>query len=267
MRTRYIERIVLVLLFFSAFSNSIARAADQVSRDVIGFSTDGRYFGFEQYGVLEGSGFPYAEIMVTDTETGKQADGFPRTKRIDDEKATVAQARQALREEAQTAITQYKLTESGEHLASNLRAEISANPYSVTVNMAHRAEPPKSEPLTFWLTEKPLHPEECAKYANASVKGFSLVAMKGWLIREAKEEHAKPNRPMITLHDDASLPPGRGCALGYSIADVTSHISNEKTVYAILLHVRVMGAEGPIGRFIATTHVCRQPDCGLTEKQ
>jgi predicted secreted protein len=41
-----------------------AHAGDYAYRDILGFSSDGKSFAFEEYGVQDGSGFPYANIFV-----------------------------------------------------------------------------------------------------------------------------------------------------------------------------------------------------------
>lgn len=45
----------------------IAIAGDNSAIDFIGFSQDDRYFAFEQYGVFDGSGYPYSDIFIVDT--------------------------------------------------------------------------------------------------------------------------------------------------------------------------------------------------------
>jgi predicted secreted protein len=92
MAARYIERFVLTLLLFLALSNTIARAGDAATRDIIGFSPDGRYFAFEQHGIQDGSGFPYAEIFVIDAAEDRWVPGTPIRKRADDEKAKAGNA-------------------------------------------------------------------------------------------------------------------------------------------------------------------------------
>ena len=59
--------INLVLLTLSiCFS---AQAGDFAKREIHGFSVDGGLFAFEEYGVQDGSGFPYSNIYVIDTAT------------------------------------------------------------------------------------------------------------------------------------------------------------------------------------------------------
>jgi predicted secreted protein len=83
---RHWEGIIAIFLLFLAGANSIARAGDAAGREVIGFSPDGRYFAFEQYGVQDGSGFAYSDIMVIDATSDAWVVGTPVRKRADDEK-------------------------------------------------------------------------------------------------------------------------------------------------------------------------------------
>ena len=54
-----------------------ALAADAADRAIIGFSADGRYFAFEEFGIQDGSGFAYANIFVLDLEDDKWVEGSP----------------------------------------------------------------------------------------------------------------------------------------------------------------------------------------------
>ncbi len=132
---------LLIFVLLTGLYNSIAFAGDAASRKILGFSPDGRYFAFEQYGVQDGSGFPYAEVFVIDTEEDKWVAEGPVRKRIDDEKATLAEARKAASAAARPQIETYDVSEDGERLASNPRAELSADPRKVVVNASHLAVP------------------------------------------------------------------------------------------------------------------------------
>ena len=41
-----------------------AAAADRALINMLGYSEDGAYFAFEQFGVQDGSGFPFADIFM-----------------------------------------------------------------------------------------------------------------------------------------------------------------------------------------------------------
>lgn len=48
---------------------SQASAADLAELGSTGFSDDGAYFAFEQYGIQDGSGFPYSSITIVDVKS------------------------------------------------------------------------------------------------------------------------------------------------------------------------------------------------------
>ena len=51
-------RLALIILL-GVFSLE-ASAGDTATPQVLGFSADGKVFAFEEYGIQDGSGFPYA---------------------------------------------------------------------------------------------------------------------------------------------------------------------------------------------------------------
>jgi len=53
------------------------QAGDFADRALLGFSPDGRYFAFEEYGIQDGSGFPYSNIFLIDTTTDEWVTGTP----------------------------------------------------------------------------------------------------------------------------------------------------------------------------------------------
>ncbi len=52
-------------------------AGDFAKREIHGFSIDGQLFAFEEYGVQDGSGFPYSTIYVIDTSTDQWTANSP----------------------------------------------------------------------------------------------------------------------------------------------------------------------------------------------
>ena len=51
-------------------------AGDRALIDLIGYSEDGRIFAFEEFGIQDGSGFPYSNIYVVDLPADKWAYGI-----------------------------------------------------------------------------------------------------------------------------------------------------------------------------------------------
>lgn len=76
-----------------ALFSSPVLAGDIASLQTIGFSADGRIFAFEEYGVQDGSGFPYSNIYVIDTRTDRFIAGTPIRQRIEDESASLGTVR------------------------------------------------------------------------------------------------------------------------------------------------------------------------------
>jgi predicted secreted protein len=73
----------LLIAFFCLILAATAPAAfareqsDAPDIEILGFSPDGRYFAYEQYGYDLAAGALDAAIFVVDRETNKQAQGFP----------------------------------------------------------------------------------------------------------------------------------------------------------------------------------------------
>jgi len=76
---------VIVQLVFSV---KLVAAADASDRAIIGFSKDGSHFAFEEYGMQDGSGFPYADIYIINLKTDKWVKGSPIRVLVRDENAT-----------------------------------------------------------------------------------------------------------------------------------------------------------------------------------
>jgi predicted secreted protein len=236
-----IERAVLIILLLSVLATSNARGDDNASRSIIGFSTDGRYFAFEQYGIWDGMDGAYAEILIIDSRDSSSVPGTPISKSDIDETFTLAKARKVVRDQARRLLTKLRISEPGDHLASNPLAELSADPFKVVVNATHRISPRSEQPVSFTLAEKPLASAQCSKVFKLPMKGFTLT-----MVREGA--------PPITLHDDTALPASRGCALGYAIADVMAYeAADGQTTYAVLLHVSDISFDGTGSSFLAVT--------------
>ncbi|PRH84975.1 hypothetical protein C5L14_23765 [Labrys okinawensis] len=77
-----------------------ALAGDAATPDIIGFSKDGRYFAFEEYGTRDASIHPYSTIFVIDLDTGKTVPGAPFAVEHDKEGPELA-ARAEARQQAE----------------------------------------------------------------------------------------------------------------------------------------------------------------------
>ena len=217
-----------------------ATAGDQAERQILGFSPDGSLFAFEQFGIQDGSGFPYANIFVIDTAKDRWIKGTPFSAFLRDEGAELAEARHNVKLQAEKLLRTRKISHAGRLLASNPPAEISADPHKVVVN----TDPVPISPPELWtfaLQEKTFKNPLCTAFAGDDQKGFTLTMQK----------HGQPPK---VLHDDMFIPESRTCALRYGISDVLIHDpKGGKRVFAILISVFKHGFEGPDRRFLAVT--------------
>jgi predicted secreted protein len=232
-------RTALVAIALAPFPLA-ALAGDQADREIIGFSLDGGVFAFEEYGVEDGSGFPYSNIFLVETDTDEWVEGTPVRLRVDDDSLGLGEVRAQAREQAQPILDERQVEAGHNLLASNPLTEVSANPHEVRfVTHPHLAA--SDSGWTVSIAEKELPAPNCPDDVGGPYKGFSLVL-------------TSPDGETRTLHDDDRIPASRGCAMGYSIADVISaYPDGGEPVLVILVNTFPLGFEGPNRRFLAVT--------------
>ena len=74
---RWLLTVCLSLVLLTTPSALAREQSDAPDIEILGFSSDGRYFAYEQYGYDLAAGALDAAIFVVDRETNKQAQGFP----------------------------------------------------------------------------------------------------------------------------------------------------------------------------------------------
>ncbi len=213
----------------------MAKAGDYAERRIIGFSENGAYFAFEQFGVQDGSGFPYSDIFILNIASDTWAGGSPFRARLDDETQGVNAARTATANMAAAAISSLGIRYSGTLLASNPITESGADPLQVRF----RPTPYFGTEWQLDLNEFPLTTTGCSGF-EADIRGFSLtLTMDG-------------DQPPRQLHRDQSIPSSRKCPLNYGISDVILNGDfNAPGQLIVLVRVLSVGFEGPDMRFIA----------------
>lgn len=219
-----------------------ARAGDTASLDILGFSADGGVFAFEEYGVQDGSGFPYANRYYIDTATDEFLPGTPVRVRLEDENATVASARDQARKLGEKVVEQAVLDANHGFTAGfNAITEYSADPHRMAVNprpVFHPIDPA----FEVRLEEIPMQGSEVCQSQGENL-GFRLLRID-----------ASKGGQTQYLHEDAKIPQSRGCPNGYRIGAIqTFETGNSLTSYAVLVSVRQYGFEGPDHRWIAVT--------------
>lgn len=231
----------LAAMFFALVAAAApSLAGDYAERVILGFSPDGRYFAFEQYGQQDGSGFPYADIFVIDTSTDSWVEGSPVRVLLQDEKAEIKWARRDAIAKAAGILKKTLITHPGRVLASNPAFELSADPHKVVANASRilslsEAWTFQLQPLTFPATG------HCVTFSPEGSAGFRLTV-------------TPPQGAPVEWHADKALPESRGCPLRYAISDVVIHEPAQgPRVAAVILSLFQVGFEGPDRRFLAVT--------------
>lgn len=232
----------ILFAFVTLLAVSSAHAGDVANLQILGFSRDGRVFAFEEYGVQDGSGFPYANRFYIDTATDRFLPGTPIRVRLENEEANVDAARDQARADGEKIVASVELAANPGFTAGyNAITEYSADPLSMAVN-PRPIFSPVDEPFEVRLEEIARNDtERCNGFGE--INGFRLLRID-----------AKDGGQTRLLHEDKSIPESRGCPNGYRLGAIqTLEVDHSLTAYAILIAVRQYGFEGPDFRWIAVT--------------
>jgi predicted secreted protein len=227
---------VLWLLSLPAF------AGDASDLRILGFSPDGAVFAFEETGIQDGSGFPYANRFYINTASDSFLPGTPVRIRIEDETATL----DAVRAQARA---------KGEAASGLADATLAANPGTLLAYapLTEAGDPPirmafhdSTAVATFRkprelqltvLTEAPA--ENC--YGMADKQAFFALDLV----------EASPDAVPLRLHEDASVPKSRNCPTDYRLGGVVRFAGKSANVLVSLIIVQSIGFEGPDHRWLA----------------
>ncbi|KPB00165.1 DUF2259 domain-containing protein [Ahrensia marina] len=237
----------LIPAAFVVLSSNAAIAGDFSTLNVLGFSEDGSIFAFEEYGVQDGSGFPYANRFYIDTATDSFVSGSPIRKRIDDETVSVDDVRDMAAQSGSAIIADNDLVD-GYTAGLNSVTELSADPYRMAVN-PRPVMPPIDSVIEFRLEEQQFLPSETCAGVTDSSAGFTLTQIA-----------TQTGQTVKVLHKDESVPASRACPTGYRIGGVYTYYPpsadyppTTEPVYVVTIAVKSFGFEGPDYRWMAVT--------------
>ena len=233
-----------IALVASLIGTASARAGDVAELEILGFSRDGGVFAFEEYGVRDGSGFPYANRYYIDTNDDTFLPGTPVRIHLEDETATLDSARRQARRKGEAILSQAELDANrGITAGLNPVTELSADPSRMVVNPRPIFHP-VDDPLEFRLDEIALNNLPGMEGCNSrgEINGFRLLLVE-----------ARDGGRTRLLHEDKTIPKSRGCPNGYGIGGVQTFAMDGLSAYAVLIWVRQYGFEGPDFRWIAVT--------------
>ncbi|WP_299862651.1 DUF2259 domain-containing protein [uncultured Hoeflea sp.] len=237
-----ILRYALATLFAVLAATGSLQAGTFAEFRPLGFSADGKVFAFEEFGIQDGSGFPFANRFFIDTANDSFLPGATIRVVIEDETAGLAAARSQAAEQSAALEDQYDFSGNPGIIAA-------FNPLSERDAAAHllRYEPfsmvPQPlGPTTARLIEKPLAPSDLCAAVTPEAVGFRL---------DLSEHNGQS--VSIQLHDDKSVPKSRGCPTAYRLGGAVTHYADGVWTHVILVLIRSFGFEGEDGRWIAVT--------------
>lgn len=238
---------------------SPVRAGDGSALGVLGFSPDGRYFAFEQYGERDGSGALYSSVTAIEVASSLPVKGTPVLVTMPPDDPAFGKA-----------------PRDNRIAFVRARAIEEFAPLMVQLNISHRS--PMVASASESRSRHPLDPEQVKSARKTAVNSLPLPADKfgadaRLVLREfdialprckdlvAGEHPAgfgltleRKGRPTIHLSRDQTVPPSRGCPDHYGLAEVHSlSLPDGSRALAVIVQYFYQAFEGPDRRFLVVT--------------
>ncbi|MGO7169095.1 DUF2259 domain-containing protein [Rhizobium leguminosarum] len=202
------KRLIIGGMLAAAFAGlpGPSLAGDIANIQPIGFSADGKVFGFQEFGIEESGNLPYSNTYFIDTEDGHYLEGTPFHTELTDKDANLSKARRQNLTAARSQMDKYDLlTNPGLIAAFNTPTELGSPSKTIRYTTLATDGPPKS-PYTLSLGEMPVPtPKDCAA-VDKRVIGFSLQMI---------EKEGAPNRQ--AARQATAVPAERVCSVEYRI--------------------------------------------------
>jgi predicted secreted protein len=217
-----------------------AVAGDRAMIDFLGYSDDGQYFAFEEFGTQDGSGFPYSNIYVLDLAHDKWAKGSPFRVQLEDETATEEAARTEAAKQAAPILSELGVSGPVEVIAMNADGELGDGSY---ITFGEPGYFPNNVQGAYTLTLSTSYaesPADCEGLIGEKAKGITLTLSGG---TEGAHE---------IYRDKTVLPESRGCPSVYRIYAIVAPPSTTPPAWHVaIIATYPFGFEGPDRRFIA----------------
>lgn len=237
----------LALLAAILLGSSPALAADGAAFNAIGYSPDSRYFAFEQYGVQDGSGFPYWDVFVIDLKANAWVKGSPYRALIESEEAKPAAARDQARAAAAPALKELDITQPAELIAANPATEAVPERERLTFDrwyesLGARSTEKSQLGVRFELSVEKIPLPRPAQCPEGDGESYGVRVM-------LKDLQTGTSR---AIHEDKTIPDSRNCPAAYDVAAVVAQTGFPVTDRMVaLVGVYARGFEGLNHRFIA----------------
>lgn len=226
----------LFALALLALGSGTAAAATADDIRIIGFSKDGRHFAYETFGTADGSGAPYATIVIIDLVEDKWAGGSPFTSSFgEEEHPTALPAQMQVRQKAAPALAKLDLRYPYRLVAFAPVGQDVVDPLELKFKLHHNI----SDLWTVKIEELDLAATGRCKDYPEQMKGVA-ISIAGGIQKELQE-----------VYRDKRLPASRGCVVGYRIAGVVEAPVNDTGLSVVLIHTLTRGFEGLDASFMA----------------
>ncbi len=235
----------LAVSSFALLAGTIAPAlaGDRALFDPIGYSADGRYFAFEEFGIQDGSGFAYSNIYVIDIPADSWAEGTPIRLRLDDEGEPMIAVREQNRAEAEPVLSGLEIAVPAEIIA--LIGDGAFDPEAAALDFGLPGYGPGQVRESFTLGLETFDmpgaragTEPCETYLDGPAQGYALTLAGDGEFRE--------------LHRDSRLPQSRGCVVTYRLHGVVAPMNAQDLDAGLaIISTYPFGFEGPDRRFLA----------------
>jgi len=243
-KDKIIHSIIFFMLALSVVNNALY-AGDAAELNFIGFSNNGNYLAFEQYGIQDGSGFAYSEIILIDVPDNSFAYSAI-TSRAEDEHITLESARDYTMMSALSKLDALSIVtgNTGDHVICHPLSDLEADPRYVRFNERSGGIPGLSGFREYAVTLNEIEvisDEDGYGYEFGPPKMLELsIGTPG-------------TNDIIVLQRDTKPPKRRGHVYSYRICDVYLYHYTEHLYIAVLINYSMLGFEGPDMRFMAIT--------------
>ncbi|MCP4696866.1 MAG: DUF2259 domain-containing protein [Gammaproteobacteria bacterium] len=231
------RRIIPIFFLAGLLLQTQAMAGDAATMDFMGFSKDGKYLAFEQYGVTGGRGTPYSEIFLVNVERNSYVTKPFKTEMDLSPEISENDAREENWKKARTKLNQFEILEGnqGLHAVSHPLNDLGADPKKVRFTPGMPLGGLSYTAYEITLRETTTK-KECFGFGNAKI--FTLTLTN----QDSKQAQA--------LQKDRKLHRSRGCPLNYRIQDV--FVYDDKYI-AVFLNMFRLGFEGQSMRYLVVT--------------
>jgi predicted secreted protein len=226
---KHLSALILLLL---ALGSPAAKAGDADELKALGFSPDGRYFAFEQWGVTEAGSYSITALM--EVAAGRLVKGS-RTTYSDEERKKLTKFRKATAKQ----IKKFKIS-SKDLMTVSVRG-FDVEPFQ-QATVKRFALPSKWFGPESWLVlrEFKLVTQRC-KSTQAAPIGYGLAL-------------ERKDAPTVQLSHDVSITDSRGCPTHYRIAEVHARqLKDGGAALAVMVQDLTPGSGGANRGFTAVT--------------